>query len=40
MMMSYANLCFSILWGVETHRLARPMPPNWRVGGKNRVNID
>ncbi len=22
------------MWGVETHRLAGPMPPNWRVGGK------
>ncbi len=22
------------MWGVERHRLARPMPPNWRVGEK------
>ncbi len=22
------------LWGVETHRLAGPMPPNWRVEKK------
>ncbi len=22
------------MWGVETHRLAGPIPPNWRVGGK------
>ncbi len=22
------------VWGFETHRLAEPMPPNWRVGEK------
>ncbi len=28
------------VWSVETHTLAGPMPPNWRVGEKKRVYID
>ncbi len=29
-----SNANSHVLWGVETHRLAGPTPPNWRVGGK------